>query len=144
MSRIETISGIPVKDADQELTIHITGRDVRFGNTKDPGACAAARCLMRQPHVEAARVHLSKTYVKINGKWMRYNTPPNLRTEIVAFDRGGTFQPGMYTLKVIHPSEIKRRGKAHGKSTPNDERGGGSKRKRHYMVSGVRPHGANR
>ena len=35
---------------------------------------------------------------------MRYTTPALLQREIVSFDRDGKFEPGVYELKPISPS----------------------------------------
>lgn len=92
-----------VVDAKGKLVIHITKSDVARGNVKDAKTCAAAKALCRADDVEAAQVYIGRTYVKRAGKWVRYATPPSLRNEIIAFDRGGTFEPGDYTLTPVQP-----------------------------------------
>jgi hypothetical protein len=105
MTKVMEIDGVKVRDADPDeaLTLHITQRDVKSGSAKNAKACAAAKALCRQEGCEAARVHLSRTYVKRAGTWVRYMTPPPLRSEIIAFDRGGQFSPGDYTLGPVQP-----------------------------------------
>lgn len=96
------INGIKVKDATTPLVLEITKRDVQLGNTRDPGSCAAARaCVRLVPDAKEARVYLSRVYVRTDKEWIRYLTPSSLRTEVVAFDRGGSFSPGEHTLLVI-------------------------------------------
>lgn len=144
------IDGAVVVDAKKPIVLKITDKDVQLGNNKDPGACAAARCLLRKPDVEQARVHIGRTYLKVAGKWTRYKTSKALRTEIVAFDRGGSFEPGTYSLSPLSPAERAKHGRRQGSNAPG-ARDKGSKdrtplkpRKKYHKVAGVRAHGANR
>lgn len=93
-----------VADATRGMVLHITKTDCARGDLKTPSSCAAAKALCRLDGVEAAQVYIGRTYVKQKGKWTRYATPPSLRNEIIAFDRGGSFEPGDYTLRPIQPS----------------------------------------
>ena len=88
-------------DAKKPMVIHITKSDVRNGSLKDSSSCAAAKAICRQTACEAAKVYIGRTYIKQDGKWVRYATPPSLRNEIIAFDRGGQFEPGDYTLAPV-------------------------------------------
>lgn len=92
------IEGLPVVDAVTPLTFGVTQRDVDMGGVKAPEACAFALACKRKRHSSDVRVYLSVTYIKSRNCWIRYLTPHSMRTEIVAFDRGGTFSPGTYTL----------------------------------------------
>lgn len=103
------IDGMKVVDAKRKLKLEISNDDVKQGKTKEPGTCAAAKACLRQvKDIKAVRVHLSRVYMKIEDKqgekWVRYLTPDPLRNEIIAFDRGGTFEPGQYTLNWVQPS----------------------------------------
>lgn len=103
--RIKGIDGLPVLDAKKPVTLIITDRDVAGSNTKSPTNCAAARACARQLHLEA-RVHLGRIYLKTaKDRWTRFETPKSLRTEIIAFDRGGSFEPGEYELRPMHASK---------------------------------------
>lgn len=133
------IEGIDVEDGDETITIRITKRDVRFGALKTSRACAAARALCRQGDCEAARVHISRAYIKQGGTWKRYQVPPALRTEIVAFDRGGHFEPGEYKLAPMSPAlrlenQSKPRPPVGAKTRKRSSKAGRS----YHMVSGVR------
>lgn len=99
------IKGAPVKDATRELHIQITDRDVKEGAKKNATSCAAAHALVRTGVCDQARVHVNRTYIKKGDKWLRFKTPPALRSEIVAFDRGGSFEPGEYKLMPLSPSQ---------------------------------------
>lgn len=138
------INGIPVVDATKPLKITITKRDVTRGQTKDSGGCAAAQAIMREMHASAARVHIGRTYVKADDdKWMRFETPPSLRAEIIAFDRGGSFEPGTHVLKKLRPSHFT--GKRQGSASRNARPRTATKRARpKHVVTGIRHNGANR
>jgi hypothetical protein len=139
------IDGVPVEDAAKPVKLHITKADVNKGNNKDPGGCAAAQACMRELGAEAARVHIGRTYLKLGKKWVRFHTPPALRSEIIAFDRGGTFEPGEYYLAPMQPT--KKAGKRQG-SKAGDRRATrkapAKARAKHHTVTGIRAHGANR
>lgn len=133
------IDGLPVLDATKKVVISIGNSDIKNGNSKDPAGCAAARACVRQLQgVEQARVHLGRIYLKIGKRWLRYQTPDAIRSEVIAFDRGGSFEPGDY---VIAPMCLAHR------STDrhlNKNRPAGKKRKGeslpYHTVTGVRAH----
>lgn len=151
------INGKKVVDATRKAKIHITQTDATKGANKDPAACAAARAAKRDiADCISARVHIGRVYVETKDKWIRYFTPEALRTEIIAFDRGGTFQPGVYELKPTGPSETEkaRKGYQTGSDTNRTKPGNipeKSPRKtlkiariKRHNVTGIRPSGANR
>lgn len=95
------INGKKVVDARKPVEIHITQRDALVGANKNPSGCAAALAAKRDiAGCVSARVHIGCVYIEQKNHWVRYLTPKALRTEIVAFDRGGSFQPGDYVLKA--------------------------------------------
>lgn len=137
------IGGLPVKDADKPVIITITNRDIKNGAIKAPSSCAAALACHRISKVEDARIHIGRSYLKIGGKWIRYVTSKPLRTEIIAFDRGGEFAPGEYTLQAVPTGQRYEAMRNHGaKRSPHKAK------KRiiaiRHQVTGVRPRGANR
>lgn len=135
------INGLPVVDATKAIKLTINDADCKLGQTKDSGACAAARALLRQvPNCTQARVYRAVTYILIGKKWLRCMTPRSLRTEIVAFDRGGKFEPGEFELNAVPPSHVM--GKAHSLGAPKHGRPG-HQRAQHRTIN-VRAHGANR
>lgn len=136
------IEGVKVKDADAHLVVQITKEDVRSGSLKKASSCAAAKALCRQHQCEAARVHFSRAYIKKNGTWVRYGVPAALRSEVIAFDRGGKFEAGEYILFPIQPSvrldnKTRKGGGSYknGKKTPQR---GNKPRKPYHVVTGVR------
>ncbi len=106
MSRLKAIDGTPVTDGKSSILLTITDGDIAKSDPKHPETCAAARAICRDFGAVEARVHLSRIYIKRkkSSLWERYVTPPNLRTEIVSFDRGGGFDPGEYRLTPVQPS----------------------------------------
>lgn len=87
--------GLPVVDATEELLLHVTPADVKAANKKDPANCAAAKAGQRELKRDV-RVFLTRTYVKEKDHWVRYHTPESASREIISFDRGSSFMPGVY------------------------------------------------
>lgn len=145
------INGKRVVDATKPISIHITKRDTTDGDNKNPSSCAAARAVKRDvPECVNARVHIGRVYVETPKQWVRYETPDALRTEIVAFDRGGQFQPGNYKLGVPAKRDYQAEkkspsGVSGARKDPSRKRNKVlvAKVKRHE-VAGIRPKGANR
>jgi len=102
VSKLITIDGLKVFDAKKPVRLIVTEDDCRRANRKKPKSCAVARACGRV--AEEARVHLSRLYLRINGQWQRYETPKAMRDEIIAFDRGGAFEPQEFRLKPPRPS----------------------------------------
>lgn len=147
------INGKRVVDATSKTTIHITKRDATEGDNKNPSGCAAARAAKRDiPECISARVHVGRIYVEYKTKWVRYFTPDRLRTEIIAFDRGGSFEPGDYTLLPPGPSETTEARERNRENEKKRTRSSATKSPRRvhvaivkrHAVSGIRPRGAVR
>lgn len=91
---IKAIDGLPVLDAKRAIKLTVSSADIRKGDLKRPDDCAFARACRRELHVKEARVHLGRIYLRTNDtNWLRYQTPRALRSEIIAFDRGGVVSP---------------------------------------------------
>lgn len=146
------INGKRVVDATSKAKIHITQTDTIKGANKDPGACAAARAAARDiTGCLSARVHIGRVYIEHKNKWVRYQTPEALRTEIIAFDKGGSFQPGHYELRPPSPTSELGRRKPSGETSRNRPSVVRNPRKKlmvakikRHEVTGIRPKGANR
>lgn len=135
------IAGVAVEDADKPLTITVSKTDVRTGAKKNANTCAMANAVCRQTGASAAKIHFSRAYVKMGTKWMRFSVPPALRSEVLAFDRGGEFAPGEYHLGPIQPTcRLDRPAESRWKPDYNKTRKSkpGKKRKPYHVVSGVR------
>ena len=144
------INGKRVIDATKPARIHVTKHDTTEGDTKNPSSCAAARAAKSDiANCLSARVHIGRVYIEGPKYWTRYQTPESLRTEIIAFDKGGTFQPGEYTLRPPAPSNRRDNGSNHkSKKRPSAVKSPRkairiAKIKRHN-VTGIRLSGANR
>jgi hypothetical protein len=134
MSKISQIDGLPVINAKKPIQMTITKADCKNGNPKHPDTCAAARCLMRELHASEVRVHLSRVYVKTTpDKWVRFMTTKPLRTEIIAFDRGGTFEPGTYHLSAVRKS-VRSRAARKPVRKPGSRPQNGTRSKRHVVT----------
>jgi len=98
---------------------------------------------MREGLAKAARVHMDRTYLLVDDRWIRYHTPEALKNELVAFDRGGQFIPGDFILKPLCPSHRMRiNGTRQGSNKKTQRR---KVAKRPYTVTkGVRERGAVR
>lgn len=135
MSTLKDIEGLPVFDAKRAVKLHITKGDITKADVKEPAGCAVARACRRELSAFEARVHLSRVYIRTNeGNWLRYITPKNLRQEIIAFDRGGSFLPGEFILSAPQPSKVL--GKRSGGKKPG--RKTGKKRRSYVKVKDVR------
>ena len=133
------IDGIEVVDATRPFELEITAKDTWKGR-KDPWNCAAAVTALRSPDVIEARVYRSKAYLLFklpSGKkrWVRYSTSPNLRVEIIAFDRGGKFEPDTYRLNAPTEAQQLDFKRDHGKRAPHK-----TKRPPPHVVKGIREH----
>lgn len=129
------IKGIEVEDATNHLTVTVTKEDVRKGALKKADRCAAAQAIIRETGCEDARVHVARAYVKNNGTWKRYFVPDSLRTEVVAFDRGGKFTPGDYILNPAPPSSQLR-----AERSPSISSRKKRKRRIYHVTAGIRDH----
>lgn len=132
---VKDIDGLPVFDAKRPVKLTVNKNDVEKADPKEPADCAVARACRRQLRAQEVRVHLSRIYVKTNkGSWTRYFTPRSMRSEIIAFDRGGTFEADEYYLAAPSPSHTlgKRRG------SPKDYPKKGKKRRKPHIIKDVR------
>lgn len=137
---LKQIDGLPILDAKKALVLTINDNDINKADRKEPADCAVARACRRDAHVKEVRVHLGRIYARQNeGNWLRYMTPRSLRSEIIAFDRGGKFAPGEYTLAAPTPS--KKTGKAQGTKTNKTNKNRNRKMKQRrppHVVTDVR------
>jgi hypothetical protein len=132
------LDGIDVRDAIKPCVLKINKADANSGQG-NPATCAAAKAACRVVHVVEARIYRTRSYLLVEGtrgdkRWVRYYTPGALRTELIAFDRGGTFDPGEYTLGTLPEN----------KQIGNDKRNGatGPKRRKRptpHIIKGIRP-----
>jgi hypothetical protein len=136
--RLRGIDGLPVLDAKKPITLHINNNDIAKADRKEPADCAVARACRREIHAKEVRVHLGRVYLKTKaGSWTRYLTPKSMRDEIIAFDRGGSFEAGTFVLAPPTPSKTLGRRKGSNKKPP--PRGStGKRRAKPHVVTNVR------
>lgn len=142
----KSIDGLPVIDAKRPLKITVNKKDIEKADVKKPDTCAFAQACKRELKVKEVRVHLGRVYLRQNeSNWVRYFTPSNLRSEIIAFDRGGKFIAGEFVLP--NPTPTGKLGKAtggkKGKTTPwaqrkKREKSKGYKKRGYHVVTDVR------
>lgn len=134
------IDGLPVKNLTRPITLEISEQDCKRGNQREPGSCAAALALIREyPNCTEARVHLGRVFLKIgNRHWLRGKTTGALRTEIAAFDKGGTFDPGTYKINPLPPSELRDLLHSGGAKSKSAKKGKKAKTRVMHFTRGVR------
>lgn len=131
---MKKIDGQPVVNAKRGVTFVVTPADIKKAARKNSAGCVAAIACMRELSATAAQIHTGRTYLNINGKWTRFRTPPSLRAEIIAYDRGGEFEPGEHRLLALSENDME----------PRPKTGNPDKKKRRapmHIVGGIRPNG---
>lgn len=136
---MRTIDKMKVIDAKKSLLVTVKPTDVRKSGVQNPTGCAIAQALCRQEEVAEARVHISRTYIRWKGEkiWRRYFTPLNLRTEIVAFDKGADKAFAEALTYELKPLRIPPHGKQQGSTKNQTKRG--PKERRTYIYTNIRP-----
>ena len=133
------IDGLPIRNATESLVLHITGPDVKSARIKRPDFCVVAQAVKRETRAKQVRVHLGRVYVRTTGThWTRYITPGSLRTEIISFDRGGSFSLGVHTLGKIGPVKTHHAGKTQSRHKKGKQIPTGKKRRAYHSVKDVR------
>lgn len=90
---------LKIVDAKSNLVLVLEAGDIKKGTLKSPGTCAFACAAKRQmPGVQNAYFFRSTAWIETTKKMIRYILPGSMQKEIVAFDRGGSMDPGTYTL----------------------------------------------
>ena len=130
------INGLPVRNGKQSISIMVTPQDIKRAVVKDPTNCVAALACRRELGCTEARIHVGRAYLRYNNHWDRYLTTPNLRAELIAFDRGAKFTPGEYVLRRM--AVVSRKvGKRQGSNKPRKYKF----KRRGYQTVAVRPIG---
>ena len=127
-----------VKDATKPLQLTITQRDINASKRRAPEACAAAKCLLRMDGVDEAIVNKTRTFIRRGATWTRYMTPISLQMELVAFDRGGRFEPGEHFLLPVPQYERPTGKRQGGKDKPGAKKGHSGKVRSYHRISNIR------
>jgi hypothetical protein len=88
-----------VVDATAHAMIDVTKADANSRAVRDHGACAMAVACKRKLHLDGVVMSRSVAYLVKDRQAVRYRVMQHLTRELVAFDRGGTFEPGTYALR---------------------------------------------
>ena len=131
------IDGLPIFNATRPVIIHITEGDINKATKKETNSCAVAKACIRELHAKEVRVHLTRVYIRSNTmNWVRYLTPARLKSEIIAFDRGGKFVPGEF--KLPKPPANYASGKQTGSKTNQNIKGKKGKHRAYHVTRDVR------
>jgi hypothetical protein len=132
-----TINGRQCIDATESISLNITDNDCQLASRKDHANCVLSRACMKHTGSDVL-VYVSRVYVKQihQDVWVRYVIENTLRTQVVAFDQGGAFNPGQYVLNK--PASDKRLGRSSGGQKNTDRK---TPRKMPVKLTNVRPYG---
>jgi len=126
-----------VTDADENVRLEVTSADDKVASKKDHNGCALAVACKRRFGLEGVIISRTTAYLVRLRSAIRYQLPPSTSREIVSFDRGAGFAPGVYQLNKI-PKAV-RLGTERGESTSNEKSHNGNLTKRfRHVTTGVR------
>jgi hypothetical protein len=111
-----------VVDARKTIRFTVTKADIEKSARKDSSKCVLAVAVKREFHADAVQIHMSRAYVKIGDRWTRYLIDARSARELVSFDRGASFEPGEYTLRMPQPSQKLGATRSRSKSTGNGKK----------------------
>lgn len=100
--------GLKIVDAKEPLTIEVLPNDVNKRGKKDQRHCAFACAAKRQLKTDEAFVFKTSAYVRSGDTLVRYNLPPSVTREIVAYDRSGEMEPGIYQFSKVNKSDLRK------------------------------------
>lgn len=89
-----------VEDATDAIEIEVTKADAASKAVRNHQACAMAVACKRKFHLQDIIISRSVAYLIRRNVATRYILPEHVSREVVAFDRGGSFAPGTYTLNA--------------------------------------------
>jgi hypothetical protein len=89
---------LDVIDATAPLTLKVTQHDIDTATPRDAGACALARCALRQRGVVNVRIGATTAFVQYHDHVERYVIDKADRPRLTVFDKDRYFAPGIYTL----------------------------------------------
>ena len=98
IKKIAESKGKRIVDAKDGLFLEVTERDIKKARMGDSRACGFVQCIKRQEPCEAAYVFRSVAYIETDEEIVRYELPPSMQKEVVAFDRSKAMVPGEYRL----------------------------------------------
>lgn len=87
-----------VVDAKRARRIEVAASDLKRATVKSHKACAMAVACKRKLSLDGVIMGRKTAYLIRGKKATRYAVPESVAREIIAFDRGATFEPGIYRL----------------------------------------------
>lgn len=123
------------QDATEDVEIEVLPKDVQTNKRKSFEGCAFARACKRSLEIDGAIISTTRAYLVVGNTATRYNVPHAIQKEITSFDRGASFEPGMYRLKAMRPNE---RYGARKKYNPSNGRDDGSIVGKRHVTENVR------
>lgn len=125
-----------VADADKDVTTHVSDENVSMASLKAHRSCALAQACKQKKGVDAAIISRSTAFLVHGTHATRYLLSTPAMKEIMAFDRGGSFSPGDYTLKV--PAKSQRLGAYRSSNKHGKDDGKRGKKRRYVFTRGIR------
>lgn len=100
-----TKNHLTMEDAKHHLVVTVKKTDIANGKQKDPQCCAIARAILAEkPEAKRVFIFRSTAFIETARRMVRYALPPSVQKEVVAFDRFGLMEPGVYRLSAPQPS----------------------------------------
>lgn len=87
-----------VVDAKRPRLIEVAASDLKHATVQSHKACAMAVACKRKLRLDGVIMGRKTAYLIRGRKATRYAVPESVAREIVAFDRGARFEPGVYRL----------------------------------------------
>lgn len=110
-----------VIDAKTDINIEVTKHDDEVSRRKDHEGCAMAVACKRKLHLDGVIIARSIAYLIKGNKATRFLVPERAAREVISFDRGGGFDPGIY--KLDKPAGNQRLGHVAGGQVHGHQRG---------------------
>jgi hypothetical protein len=121
-----------VRDAKYPAMVKLTPQDCAESKVKAPDKCALAHAFTKRH--DGAIISMAVAYLIDGNTATRYRVPSSISREIISFDRGQYFAPGIY--KLLAPKSTSRLGVVR-KGKKSTSRAGGSVRRIH-KTEGIR------
>lgn len=127
-------------DAKRPVAIEVKKRDVNNAVPGNEQSCAMALAICREWKADAAIIGMTNSFVIKGSTAIRFTTPESVRREIVSFDRTKDFDPGVYHLGPISPSQRRglKRKKRSGGAKPAGSKNAAKRRTFHGETLRVR------
>lgn len=122
-----------VVDANRPAKIEVMARDANPRAAKNHEACALAQACKRQLRLDGVIISRSTAYLIKGRKARRFRMTTAASREVVSFDRGSGFAPGVYVLGAICPNA--RLGTRQGSSRDRHTGAGPNKQFRHLTAN---------